>query len=708
MTNPEPTDAAAPALVAVVAFDEICRRAPVLRAELQRAVDILVHGKAAAGPAFPDDVDGRAVDVVDLELTVRGWRQLLPDDAVTRRLVADLVVERFGAAVERCPQLIETLELPFELPHDVDRTSPEYVLERVDLPGGATLFERGDAGDSLYVITRGRLRVALTDAAGEALVRELGPDQTVGELALLTGDVRAGTVVAVRDSVVYRLGRADFDRWALTQPTVTHHMLTTLAERLSRPPRRGGSLAVPRNIAVLPAGDDAPVRELADALHHLMAAYVSTAFVTAGSVGEALGAPAIDADPGSSLGVRVHDHLSELEERYSHVIYVADDPTSSWGSRCARAADLILLVGRAGTSPRLNELERRLFGSSGETQARLQLVLVESGRDATPTGTAPWLGAREVDMCHHVRIDERADLARLARFIVGAPVGLVLSGGAARAFAHVGVIRALRAAAIPIDIVAATSAGALVGGQYAMGWSPERIEEVNRDLFDRPRRQLLDFVPPFTSLIGSRHFNAALDEIFGDVRFEDLWVQFMCTTTDLTSAQGRTHRRGRLRPFIRASCSLPMMMPPVTYEGHLLADGGIMNNVPVDPLLAVSNVGTLIVVNVTNAFYNADEAYNYDDSLGIGRVLNGRFNPFAEKLVAPGIFDVLMRALEIGSKSLEPAQIAKADLYLRPDVSRFGYTSVAGIADIVAAGEQEAMAHLHVLDATAIPFAAPR
>ena len=182
-------------------------------------------------------------------------------------------------------------------------------------------------------------------------------------------------------------------------------------------------------------------------------------------------------------------------------------------------------------------------------------------------------------------------------------------------------------------------------------------------------------------------------------------MQFLCTTTDLTSAAGLTHRRGRLRQFVRASCSLPMVMPPVAHEGHLLADGGIVNNVPVDPLLEVARVGMLIVVNVTSPFYTADEAYNYHDSLSIGRVLNGRFNPFAEKLVAPGILDVLLRSLEIGSKGLEPAQIAKATVYVRPDVARFGYTNIAALPDIVAAGQREAVARLTELGTPSIPFA---
>jgi len=226
----------------------------------------------------------------------------------------------------------------------------------------------------------------------------------------------------------------------------------------------------------------------------------------------------------------------------------------------------------------------------------------------------------------------------------------------------------LREAGIPIDIVAGTSAGAVIGGQFAMGWSAEALAADNVRIFGGSRRRLLDFTPPFTSLIGSSRFNDALDEVFGETHFEDLWIDFLCTTTDLTSAAQRIHTRGRLRQFVRSSCSLPMVMPPVSLDA------------------------------------TADEAYNYDDSIPFRRVLNSRLNPFGEKLVAPGIFDVLMRSLEIGSKSLRPSQIAKADVYLRPEVSRYGYTDISFLDDIAEAGYREAVERLAECELPIIPF----
>jgi len=695
-------------------LEAITRQAAVLHAELQRAVEIFVHG---APDTEATDVPSAPVDVAVLELTVDGWRHLVPTESTARGALGALMHQRFGDTLRSFPLVLGAVgrsDLATDLASgradavatggDTDRAALARALQRVDLAAGTTLFAQGDPGDSLYVIVRGRLRLVITDAAGDALFRELGPGQTVGELALLTGDPRNGTVVAIRDAVVYRLGRNEFDRTARSHPDVTRTMLATLAGRLNHPQVRGDTHAPPQHIAVVSVGVNGCGRELAEALARTMDREVPTALVTSASIDAAVGDGAVDADPASPLGVRVQLHLDELEERHRHLVLVADEGVTPWSLKCVREADLVLLVGRAGAAPTPTRLEEAVFDVARPiTGARRHLVVVEPTAAGTPAGTDRWLRTRDVDRCHHVHLGSPEHLSRLARFVTGTPVGLALSGGAVRAFAHLGVLRALGAAGIPVDIIVATSAGAVVGAQLAMGLDPDRISELDQQAFGGLGRMLLDVVP-FTSVFGGTRFNAVLEGLFGDVRFEDLWLQFACTTTDLTAAQPRLHQRGPLRPFIRASCSLPMVFPPVIHEGHLLADGGIVNNLPVDPLLGMGRVGLLIAVNVTSTFYDADEAYNYQDNLTLARVLNGRLNPFAERLVAPGMLDVLMRSLEIGSKSVETAQAAKADLYIRPDVSHFGYTDVAAMAAIVAAGEAATRDRLAEFGAPVVAF----
>ena len=287
--------------------------------------------------------------------------------------------------------------------------------------------------------------------------------------------------------------------------------------------------------------------------------------------------------------------------------------------------------------------------------------------------------------------DDRGDLGRLTRFLVGRPVGLILSGGSLRGFGHVGVVKALSEAQVPVDVICATSAGALVGAEFAMGWSAEELAQRNLEMFAVPRRQMLDYTIPTTSIFGSVALNRALDRIFADRRIEDLWTPFLCTISDLTAAELVVRDAGPLRDAVRASCSLPVLLPPVVgADGHLLADGGVLNNLPVMPLLDRMTIGTLILVNVTEPFYAADEAYDYRDSMPLRRVLNGRFNPLSRRLVAPGIVQVLLRALEIGTKSLEPEQIARADLYIRPRFEPGSYTDTSRMPSVIHAGYEAA------------------
>jgi NTE family protein len=225
------------------------------------------------------------------------------------------------------------------------------------------------------------------------------------------------------------------------------------------------------------------------------------------------------------------------------------------------------------------------------------------------------------------------------------------------------------------------------------------------ELFAGPRRQILDYTLPTTSIVGSVSLNRALHKIFGDHRIEDLWVPFLCTISDLTAAELVVRDAGLLRDAVRASCSLPVLLPPVVGpDGHLLADGGVLNNLPVMPLLNRMAVGTLVLVNVTSPFYTADEPYDYFDSMPLRRVLNSRFNPLSRRLVAPGIGQVLLRALEIGTKSLEPEQIARANIYIRPHFDSASYTDTSHLPAIIRAGYEAAQVALSGWDSSGIAF----
>jgi predicted acylesterase/phospholipase RssA/CRP-like cAMP-binding protein len=725
-------------------------RAHKVLQQLDRAIAALV----GTGGTTPVEVAaGRVLAGHDLELTVASWRDLVPsapgakagvlhgvimrsglssadhpgtaaalgvgdpdvDEAFLARYGMDVATATSGPSSPPQRDVTSSAGLSLEQLMDLERSFSRLVLQ-----AGEVLFRQGDRGDSLYVVVTGRVRMLVGGPGHERALRELGPGELLGEMALLTGEPRAATIVAVRDSELYRLGSDSVERHLFTEVAVMRQMMTTMARRLA------GTLSASsaeqssvRSVALVPAGGTSAgeVSRFAEVLGRFLAQHLRVRVLSALGVEEVLGPGATGSNQGAAAA-GLSGWLGDQEDRHDILLYSpgGDEPSTAeespgnadaffWERLCVRQADVVLLVGRAGADPRPGAAEGRLLSANAVTGARRELVLLYSDRGARPRGSQQWLDVRQVSRAHHVVAGDPGHLGRLARFLVGRPVGLVLSGGSIRGFGHVGVIRALNEAQIPVDVICATSAGALVGAEVAMGWSGDELEKRNLEMFSVPGRQMLDYTIPITSIFGSVALNRALDKIFGDRRIEDLWTPFLCTISDLTAAELVVRDRGSLRDSVRASCSLPVLLPPVVgADGHLLADGGVLNNLPAMPLLDRMTIGTLILVNVTEPFYTADEPYDYRDSMPFGRVLNGRFNPLSRRLVAPGIVQVLLRALEIGTKSLEPEQIARADLYIKPHFDSGSYTDTARLPSVIRAGYKAAEDALSGWDPSVIPF----
>lgn len=194
----------------------------------------------------------------------------------------------------------------------------------------------------------------------------------------------------------------------------------------------------------------------------------------------------------------------------------------------------------------------------------------------------------------HLRAGDADDVARLARLAAGRGVALVLSGGGARGFAHLGVLRALHEHGVPVDVVAGTSIGAAVGAAIAQGRSPQELRVTMERQFDR----LLDYTVPAVSLLKGKRISDRIVETFGEWEIEDLWRRFVCVSTNITSGQRHVHRSGSLAIAVRASVAIPGVLPPVVLGDELLVDGGVLDNFPVGEVTADPLVGTIVAVDV--------------------------------------------------------------------------------------------------------------
>jgi predicted acylesterase/phospholipase RssA len=734
----------APQAAAAQALAAIDARVRKVLHQLHQAIAVFSGGEDGSVPA--GSADSLVLTAHDLDRAVDSWRQLVPADREIRAALLHTVVRRAGLSSTMFPAVAAALgaddrqvdeafrarygtgitqamaEVPVLPPRrdfgphpalDAQRwLDLERSFTRVTVEAGEILFREGDVGDSLYAIVTGRVRMLVGEPGAERAIRDLGPGEVIGEMALLTGEPRTATVAAVRDTELYRLTAQSVEQYLFSDVSVMRRIMTTLARRLAHPPSSAAAARPSVSSVALVAAGDISLPEVAgfgEVLGAFLSRHLRVTVLSPRTVEAAVGTGATaGADGAEAAGLA--GWLRDQEDRHDLVLYAPSpgpDPGDPgfWDRLCVREADVVLLVGRAGASPRLGPTEQRLLAGSMARKARRELVLLHDDLRPGTWQTGQWLSQRQLGGAHHVVPDDPAHLGRLARFLLDVPVGLVLSGGGVRGFGHAGVLRALHEHGVPVDVICATSAGALVGGQFAMGWTPGQIERRNVRLFGVPRRRLMDYTIPTTSIVGSVQLNRVLNVIFGDRRVEDLWIPFLCTITDLTAAELVVRDAGSLRDAVRASCSLPVLLPPVVGpDGHLLADGGVLNNLPVLPLVNRTALGALILVNVTTPFYTADEPYDYSDSLPLGRVLRSRLNPLSSPLVAPGIGQVLLRVMEIGSKSLESGQIARADVYIRPHFDSSSYTDTTQLPSVIRAGYEAAREALSGWDSSGIGF----
>lgn len=615
-------------------------------------------------------------DLPALEASHRGIRHLLAELARRRmpslRLATFPMFEGFG------PELLAELERCFE-----------WMI----VPGGSCLFRKGDPPDALYLVVHGRLRVLLDDAGGTGRSGEVGPGEVVGEMALVTGEHRSSDVWALRDSELLKLGREDFDRILARHPAMYRPLLRAVVSRLRHDRAADhGSWSRDRTLALVPLGRRAVEAELVGALTAALRRYGLVLHLNRERFDAVHGAGAADLHQRDRRFIDSSEWLNRQEENHACVLYEADPEPSEWTLKCLRQADHLLLVGHAEelaeVGPNANLVDRE--GTSGASRPT-SLLLLHRRRDRELEGTAAWLDRFRLSSHHHLALDEPKTADRVGRILAGRSVGLVLGGGGARGFAHIGVLRALEERGIPVDHVGGASTGAVIGSLWAAGSSVDEIVDLNEAAFVRSGLHRA-FTFPLVSILAGEVPARHLDARFGSRRIEDLWTDFFCVSANLTRAETRVHRRGVIADAVLASVAMPGLFPPVFEEGDVLVDGGLANNLPVDVMRERCR-GTVIAS---------------DPSPGIPLVADRTLVrcPPALRLVAdrllrrrrfkdlPRLGDIVRRTVEYGSIVHKNRLRRQATLYLTPPVVDIALLDGVRIREITAIGYEYAMREL--------------
>jgi NTE family protein len=512
----------------------------------------------------------------------------------------------------------------------------EAELKWVRVPGGQILFRENDVADALYVVMSGCLGVSVSDGhGGDALVSRIVAGETVGEMGILDGGFRSATVEALRDTELLRLDKSSCERLVEQYPRSMLSLMSLLVRRLRNTTRHLDDQAQVRTVALVSTDHYADHRRVAhDLVNRLVADGRRALLLDCKSVN------------------RSTEWLSAAEAANDLVVYCAEPSNPDWTKLCLRQADRVVLIASSGAP---FAMPTWLAEEGKECRRPFDLVMIQQGRRNIGRTVECWRARLPIDVVCQVRHGNPNDIARLLRLLRGTAVGLVLSAGGARGFAHLGVVRALREAHIPIDRIGGCSMGAIVGAAVAMEWDNAEIRDRLRSAFVESN-PINDYTLPFLSLVKGHKVTRRLEEHFGSTCIEDLWRPFFCVSTNLSAGVLAVHRDGPLVRALRASVAIPGLLPPVMIDREAHVDGGVINWLPVDVMGAKR--GPVIAVDVAS-----DPALVAFEG---GKSMQPDWRFWRRWGKMPPIVDLLFRAATVSCDALGRAACAQADILFKP------------------------------------------
>ncbi|KAJ8263373.1 hypothetical protein COCON_G00158300 [Conger conger] len=609
----------------------------------------------------------------------------------------------------------------------------DFALDWMAVEAGRAVYRQGEKSDCTFIVLSGRLRsVILKDDGKKELIGEYGRGDLIGVVEALTHQNRATTVHAVRDSELAKLPEGALRSIKRKYPQVVTRLIHLLGQKIlgnlqqvNGPlSARGLALHTPSSkwdsgnpasnlstVAILPVSEEVPLTAFTLELQHALIAIGPTLLLTSDIIRQRLGAAALD----SVHEYRLSSWLGQQEDIHRIVLYQSDDSLTPWTQRCIRQADCIIIVGLGEQEPTVGELERMLEGSA--VRAQKQLILLHREDGPPPSGTVEWLNMRSW-ISRHVHLscprrvfskrslpklremyervfqkppDRHSDFSRLARVLTGNAIALVLGEGGARGCSQVGVIKALSESGIPVDLIGGTSIGSLMGALYAEDRSCSRMRVRAREWsmeMTSVFKKVVDLTYPITSMFSGASFNSGISAVFKGKQIEDLWIPYFNITTDITASTMRVHTDGSLWRYVRASMSLSGYLPPLCdpKDGHLLMDGGYINNLPAD---VARSLGAKVVIAIDVGSQDETNLTNYGDSLSGWWLLWKRFNPLAERVKVLNMAEIQTRLAYVCCvRQMESVKSCEYCEYIRPPIDRYGTLDFAKFDEIAEVGYQ--------------------
>jgi NTE family protein len=529
-------------------------------------------------------------------------------------------------------------------------------MSLVSYPKGAVLFQENAAGDSLYIVVSGSVRILrsgpIAAASDKDTLAYLNRGDVLGEMALLAGEPRSNTAVVDSTAELLVITKREFDALLEKNPSMAVHLSRILSSRLASIHRSGntGAHQATKIFALLPAipPNDQAMFALNLGLSMVEQTRRKVLLCTASDSGalmtQRLGvrAPVITEnavrdgvlqDPHlfeQALGVHPSGlEILQLESRLfagpiNNVAYAFFSLVRDLYDICIVVLPSTL---HGSLSFVINDFEKVLIVAGPQSQsADWQSIRALDNMGLARKPEHVWLSTKAAtipaDFPADVKFDwdsawaERAasdgpvflsatlspaqrSMDRLVRKLANLTIGFAMGSGAAFGYALIGMLRVLEREGITPDVISGTSMGALIGAFHAAGIGSQELEDIACSITRRKLLSMADFIIPRTGIIRGNGVLKFLREYLGDLTFRDLSLPFACVATDIQTGKEIILDSGNVAEAVRASLSLPFFFQPYYLDGRYLVDGGLVNPVPTSIIVA-QGANILLSANLTS------------------------------------------------------------------------------------------------------------
>lgn len=552
------------------------------------------------------------------------------------------------------------------------------IAETLHFEAGQYLFQEGDAENALYIVLSGRLRVLRRVDNSFKILGDVSAGEPVGEFALFTKEPRSASVIAIRRSTVLQIDEADYTALIAQYPHFANTLTRFVINRLRRHAFQQRMASAPKNVAIVKLQSDLDLSPWTDKIRQQLADLNVDIRVY------------YAADQPVDNPQAVYE---EIENSEGMNFLVCDVQHETWAKQCITYCDLVLVVTDFYAPHALCPIETQLnLYASDILNKKTYLLLLHPEDAPLPAHTRRWFEGRRIDLHLHLRKNNLKDIRRFCRIITNRAIGLVLGGGGAKGFAHIGAAQALMHAGIEFDFVGGTSAGALFG----MGLTFTDFDKAQLDFISQQgvKRKVTsnDYNFPFFSLMSGRKMRGYLKEVFGETHLEDVWITSFCVSANYSNASLKVHDTGLVRQQVEASTAIPGVFPPVIIDRHLHVDGGVMDNLPIEAMYQ-RPVRYVIAISLSS------QSPHLVDIEAVPSAWSYFMNKITKKrrFRLPAMSSMLINSLTLNSVQKQEITKSQVALYLEMDLRGFGFLDWSQWQALMEKGYQQTQNHLKKL-----------